>query len=562
MKLNSIFLSHKKGTENSETIAMPLPARVKISMSQHMGAPCEPTVAKGDRVLVGQVIGESSAFMSCPVHSSVSGTVAAISELLTAGGKVCKMVEIDTDGEQEVSPDVKPPVITDKASLCEAVRQSGCCGMGGAGFPTHIKLNFDENKYKVDTLVINAAECEPYITSDYREMMVAKGDRVLVGQVIGESSAFMSCPVHSSVSGTVAAISELLTAGGKVCKMVEIDTDGEQEVSPDVKPPVITDKASLCEAVRQSGCCGMGGAGFPTHIKLNFDENKYKVDTLVINAAECEPYITSDYREMMENADDVMCGIKLVRDMLGLKKVVIGIEDNKPQAIKLMREKSADDESIEVKVLKSCYPQGAEKVIIFNATGRVVGEGQLPSDQGVIVMNVTTAGFIGEYSKTGMPLISKRITVDGDVVSTPCNVKVPIGTSAEDILKFGDCDKEKVRKALFGGPMMGMCLYELDTPVTKTTNAILAFGEKADKKKGIEDRCTQTNCIKCGRCISACPLNLMPTELEKAYDRRDKEALMKLKVGLCMNCGSCSYVCPAKRDLAEKNQLAKAFIRT
>ena len=372
MKLNSIFLSHKKGTENSETIAMPLPARVKISMSQHMGAPCEPTVAKGDRVLVGQVI--------------------------------------------------------------------------------------------------------------------------------GESNAFMSCPVHSSVSGTVAAISELLTAGGKVCKMVEIDTDGEQEVSPDVKPPVITDKASLCEAVRQSGCCGMGGAGFPTHIKLNFDENKYKVDTLVINAAECEPYITSDYREMMENADDVMCGIKLVRDMLGLKKVVIGIEDNKPQAIKLMREKSADDESIEVKVLKSCYPQGAEKVIIFNATGRVVGEGQLPSDQGVIVMNVTTAGFIGEYSKTGMPLISKRITVDGDVVSTPCNVKVPIGTSAEDILKFGDCDKEKVRKALFGGPMMGMCLYELDTPVTKTTNAILAFGEKADKKKGIEDRCTQTNCIKCGRC--------------------------------------------------------------
>ena len=180
MKLNSIFLSHKKGTENSETIAMPLPARVKISMSQHMGAPCEPTVAKGDRVLVGQVIGESNAFMSCPVHSSVSGTVAAISELLTAGGKVCKMVEIDTDGEQEVSPDVKPPVITDKASLCEAVRQSGCCGMGGAGFPTHIKLNFDENKYKVDTLVINAAECEPYITSDYREMM-ENADDVMCG---------------------------------------------------------------------------------------------------------------------------------------------------------------------------------------------------------------------------------------------------------------------------------------------------------------------------------------------------------------------------------------------
>ena len=163
MKLNSIFLSHKKGTENSETIAMPLPARVKISMSQHMGAPCEPTVAKGDRVLVGQVIGESSAFMSCPVHSSVSGTVAAISELLTAGGKVCKMVEIDTDGEQEVSPDVKPPVITDKASLCEAVRQSGCCGMGGAGFPTHIRLTLSGVYNKGINLVFVLVKVELYV---------------------------------------------------------------------------------------------------------------------------------------------------------------------------------------------------------------------------------------------------------------------------------------------------------------------------------------------------------------------------------------------------------------
>ena len=392
--------------------------------------------------------------------------------------------------------------------------------------------------------------------------VVKPGENVRVGQLIGKAGGFVSAPVYASVSGTVKKIGQQVGSGGRLMQTVVIAADGKQEPDPDLKPPKLDTMQEFLDAVRESGMVGLGGAGFPTHIKLNFDENKYKVDTLVINAAECEPYITSDYREMMENADDVMCGIKLVRDMLGLKKVVIGIEDNKPQAIKLMREKSADDESIEVKVLKSCYPQGAEKVIIFNTTGRVVGEGQLPSDQGVIVMNVTTAGFIGEYSKTGMPLISKRITVDGDVVSTPCNVKVPIGTSAEDILKFGDCDKEKVRKALFGGPMMGMCLYELDTPVTKTTNAILAFGEKADKKKGIEDRCAQTNCIKCGRCISACPLNLMPTELEKAYDRRDKEALMKLKVGLCMNCGSCSYVCPAKRDLAEKNQLAKAFIRT
>lgn len=433
MKLNSIFLPHKKGTENSETVALPLPAKVKISMSQHMGAFCEP--------------------------------------------------------------------------------------------------------------------------------LVKKGDRVLVGQKIGDSQAFMSCPVHSSVSGTVTAVTDLLLPGGKVCKEVEIDTDGLQEVSPEVKPPVITDKASLCEAVKQSGCCGMGGAGFPTHIKLNYNEAKCKVDTLVINAAECEPYITSDYREMIENWEDVMTGILLVKSVLGLDRVVIGIEDNKPAAIKLLREKTAGEDGVEVKVLRSCYPQGAEKVIAYNTTGRVIMEGQLPSDQGLIVMNVTTVGFIGQYSKTGMPLITKRLTVDGDIVATPCNVSAPIGVTLSEILKFADCNLEAAHKILLGGPMMGMCVYDTEMPLSKTNNAVLAFKAEIDRKK-IEDKCRHTNCIKCGRCISACPLNLMPTELEKAYDRRDKEALNKLKVGLCMNCGSCSYVCPAKRNLAEKNQLSKAFARS
>lgn len=385
------------------------------------------------------------------------------------------------------------------------------------------------------------------------EPLVMVGDRVLVGQKIGDTDAFMSTPLHSSVSGTVTEIVEYLPANGRPCKAVVIDTDGNQELSPEVVPPTVTDRKSFVEAVKNSGCCGMGGAGFPTHIKLGFDPEKTKIDTLIVNGAECEPYITSDYRELIENSEDVFNGIKLMQKYLGIKTACVCIEDNKPEALELLGKLSENDETVKVVKLKSSYPQGAEKVVVFEATGKIIREGELPSSVGAVVINCTTVGFISRYLKTGMPLVSKRVTVDGDIVRTPCNVNVPIGTSVSELLSFADCNVEIADKIIAGGPMMGSCLFDAETPVCKTNNAILAF--KKSKEKPV-----QTSCIRCGRCMRACPLNLSPSLMEKAYDRRDTEALLKLKVNLCMGCGSCSFVCPAKRNLAEKNALAKGLL--
>lgn len=379
--------------------------------------------------------------------------------------------------------------------------------------------------------------------------LVKTGDMVKVGQKIGSTDAPFSIPVHSGISGKVTAVSDYQTAGGAVCKAVEIESDGQQEISEEVKKPVVSDRQSFINAVRESGLCGLGGAGFPTHIKLN---PKTPVDTLVINAAECEPYITADYREMLENTEDILNGIRLVMNQLGIKNAKIAIEANKPQAIEKFSGLVKDDSSVETVTLPSSYPQGAEKVIIYNSTGRIVKEGQLPSDVGVMVLNVSTAAFIYRYIQTGMPLVTRRITVDGNAVGEPKNVLAVVGTPVIDILNFCKTDIESVKKVISGGPMMGMSIPDLTMPVTKTTNALLAF-------KTYDERKTSA-CIRCGRCVSACPLGLMPAEIEKAYKIKNIDDLKALKVTLCMNCGSCTYVCPANRKLAETNQLAKFLI--
>jgi electron transport complex protein RnfC len=384
------------------------------------------------------------------------------------------------------------------------------------------------------------APCQP---------LVKIGDEVKVGQKIADSDAAFSAPIHSGVSGKVTAITDYQTAMGAVCKMIEIESDGQQTVSDEVKPPVISDKESFIKAVRESGVCGLGGAGFPTHIKLN---PKTPIDTLVINAAECEPYITADYREMMECPDDIIGGINLVKCILGIKSAKLAIEANKPEAIKNFTEMAQNDDTIDIVTLPSSYPQGAEKVIIYNTTGRIVKEGELPSDEGVIVLNVSTCAFIYRYSQTGMPLVTRRLTVDGNAVGEPKNIRAVIGTSFREILEFCKTDLDSMKKLIAGGPMMGMSVPDVDMPVVKTSNALLAA-------KNFDERRTSA-CIRCGRCVRVCPLGLMPAEIDKAYRIRDIEDLKSLKVLLCMNCGSCTYVCPANRKLAETNQLAKMLI--
>lgn len=379
--------------------------------------------------------------------------------------------------------------------------------------------------------------------------IVKVGDTVAVGQKIGDCDAPFSVPVHSGVSGKVTAISDYQTAMGAVCKMVEIETDGLQTVSEEVRPPEVSDKESFIKAVRESGSCGLGGAGFPTHIKLN---PRNDIDVLVINGAECEPYITADYRELTEDTESVMGGIKTVMKFLGIKNAKLAIEENKPEAIKKYTELTSDDESVEVITLPSVYPQGAEKVIIYNSTGRIVEEGTLPADTGVIVINVSTVAFLYRYLQTGMPLVTRRLTIDGNAVGEPKNVRAVIGTSFREILEFCKCNPEEVVKLIGGGPMMGMSIPDMDMPVVKTSNAVLAFRTYDDRKTSA--------CIRCGRCVNVCPLGLMPAEIDRAYRIKDVEDLKKLKVMLCMNCGSCTYVCPANRKLAETNQLAKALI--
>lgn len=379
---------------------------------------------------------------------------------------------------------------------------------------------------------------------------VKVGDEVFVGQKIADSNAFLSLPIHSSVSGKVVAISYYNLANGKTCKAVEIETDGKQTLSPNISKPLITSKDSFLHALRESGSCGLGGAGFPTYIKL---DPKTTIKTLIINGAECEPYITSDYRQMMESPDDIINGIKYVMQCLNIPKATIAIEGNKPKAIEVLKKRAENSSEIEVVALPSRYPQGAEKVIIYTTTGKIIEEGQLPSEQGIVVINISTIAFIYQYIQNGIPLVTKRITVDGDAIQNPCNVFAPIGTPVSDILSFAKAETDEIKKLLLGGPMMGMSLYSLDTPIVKTSNAVLAF-------KTYEKR-LESPCIRCGRCVSVCPLNLMPVEIEKSYIHNKVDELKKLKVSLCMNCGCCSYTCPANRKLAESHQLAKALIQ-
>ena len=392
------------------------------------------------------------------------------------------------------------------------------------------------------------APCQP---------LVKKGDTVLVGQKIGDTDAFLHVPVHSSVSGKVTGIETQRNAMGGMDTLVCIETDGQQTMDPDIKPPVVTNHKEFVDAIKASGLVGLGGASFPTWLKFN-PKDLDGVKVLIINGAECEPFITSDHRTMLEDAQNVIDGALAVMKYLEIEECYIGIEDNKQDAIDNFESLFAEqgiDNVMHTFPLKASYPKGAERVLIYEVTGLTCDAGVLPADLGCIVSNVTSIAFVGQYLKDGIPLVKKRMTVDGDSVSEPKNIVAPIGTEIRDVIEFCGGYRKPPKKILMGGPMMGRAVFSDRMPIVKNNNAILAFSRE---QAWIPE---ETACINCGRCHKACPFGLLPTGFADAYETGNVERLNDLKVMQCMECGSCSYVCPAHRPLAFMNKLGKAMVR-
>lgn len=386
---------------------------------------------------------------------------------------------------------------------------------------------------------------------------VSAGDKVCVGQIIGETDAFVSAPIHSSVSGTVESIGEIRSMTGGKDQVVLIKTDRKQTMTEDLEAPEVSNREEFVAAIRKSGLVGLGGAAFPTHIKYA-PKNPDEIEALIVNGAECEPFITSDHRCMIEDTQDIIDGIKIVMKYLNIPKVYIAIEENKPDAIIKLREMLSAQglaEEAEVVELKTQYPQGAERVLVEKITGKTMAAGVLPAALGVMLSNVTTIAFVGKYFRTGEPLVSKRITVAGSGVMEPQNIVVPIGASIYDVVEKCGGYRGKPSKIIMGGPMMGRTVYTDLLPIVKNNNAILVFtGSQAVIPE-------ESECINCGRCYRACPFNLMPYAINRAYENRDIERLEKLNVMQCMECGSCAYVCPARKPLGFINKLGKQLVK-
>lgn len=387
--------------------------------------------------------------------------------------------------------------------------------------------------------------------------IVKVGERVLVNQKIGEASGFVSANVHSSVSGTVKALEQRLLANGNKAMCVVIENDGLYEKLP------VTDNRSYEELskedklalIKEAGIVGMGGAGFPTHVKLS-PKNPEKIDYVIVNGAECEPYLTSDYRRMIENPEIIVEGLKIALSLFDNAKGIIAVEDNKLDAIVKLKKACKEESNIEVKTLYTKYPQGGERSLIYATTKRCVDSSKLPADVGCIVHNVDTIFAIHNAVINKLPLISRVVTVSGDAVRYPGNFIVPIGADIQEFINQTAELKKQPEKIISGGPMMGMAMHNLNVPVAKGTSAILCF--KKDEVK----RCKPSNCINCGRCVSACPAGLLPTKLARVAEVGDEEAFVKLGGMECVECGSCSYICPAKKQVTQSIKTMKKSIIT
>ena len=379
--------------------------------------------------------------------------------------------------------------------------------------------------------------------------IVKKGDRVLVGQKIAEASGFVSANIHSGISGIVKVIEPRLTSGGNKVNSIVIENDGLFEsidFSENIMDLSTLYREDIKDIIKEAGIVGMGGAGFPANVKLS-PKNEEDIDHIIVNGAECEPYLTSDYRRMIEESDKIILGLEICVNLFDKAKGIIAIENNKPEAIKLLKEKVKDNDKITIKVLKTKYPQGAERQLIYATTGRYVNSQMLPADAGCIVHNVDTITAIYEAVIEGKPLIDRIVTVTGDAVAEPCNLLIRNGTSCLEIIEAAGGFKEGVEpeKIICGGPMMGKAMFSLDVPAVKGLSALLCMTH--DEVQDWEP----TNCIRCGRCVDVCPGRVVPSLLANLAEKGNIEEFLKHDGMECCECGCCSYICPAKRHLTQ-----------
>lgn len=379
--------------------------------------------------------------------------------------------------------------------------------------------------------------------------VVAVGDAVKMGQKIGEASGFISANIISSVSGTVKAVEPRLLSSGSKSVCVVIENDGAYtpvEGLGQERDYTQLSRDEIRQIIKEAGIVGMGGAGFPTNVKVT-PKNEDEIEYVIVNGAECEPYLTSDYRRMMEEPDKLILGLEICINLFDHAKGIIAIEDNKPEAIELLRDKVKDNDKIEVHVMKTKYPQGAERQLIYANTGRYVNSKMLPADAGCIVHNVDTIVSIYEAVIEGRPLYTRIVTITGDAIENPCNLMVRIGTNCQELIEAAGGFKDGVvpEKVISGGPMMGKALFSLDVPATKGVSALLCMTH--DEVADLEP----SNCIRCGRCVDVCPGRIVPSMLASLAEHGDTEGFLAHNGMECCECGCCSYVCPAKRHLTQ-----------
>lgn len=388
------------------------------------------------------------------------------------------------------------------------------------------------------------------------EALVNVGDRVKIGQKIGQSQAFVSAPIHSSVTGVVKSITSITTPTGMNSACIVIESDGTNEIDESVKPKGTLEELSSKEIIgiiKEAGITGMGGAGFPTHVKLSPPPEK-KIDTVILNGAECEPFLTSDHRLMLEMPEKVVFGLKAIMKALNVENGFIGIENNKMDAVDALKAVIKEEDKIQIVTLKAKYPQGDEKRLINAVTGRIVPSGGLPMDVGCVVNNVSTAKAIAEAILEGKPLYERVVTVTGNGVNEPRNIIVKIGTTFQEVIDQCGGFNGEPGKVIMGGPMMGLAQFSTEVPVIKGSGGILVLTEKEALAEKISP------CIKCGKCLEVCPVSLQPLHISAYSLKNNFEGAERFRALDCVECGACSFICPAKRPLVESIRFAKREI--